>query len=58
MNAKARLSLLFIAFALLLPGIWSLAHALPPFGFPTELYGQAVNDIVPGLRHVANMIPR
>ncbi|WP_187335131.1 MnhB domain-containing protein [Novosphingopyxis iocasae] len=56
MNAKARLSLLFIAFALLLPGIWSLAHALPPFGFPTELYGQAVNDIVPGLRHVANMI--
>ncbi|HEY1794696.1 MAG TPA: MnhB domain-containing protein [Stellaceae bacterium] len=40
----------------LLPAVWKIASALPPFGYPTGPYGPAVNRLGPSLRHVANMI--
>jgi multicomponent Na+:H+ antiporter subunit B len=51
-----RTLLLVLAGLVILPGVWRVAMALPPFGAPTSPYGQAVNALVPSLRHVSNMV--
>lgn len=56
MTERLRLAMLLIALAVLLPAVWRIAIALPPFGAPTSLYGQTVNDLLPQLRNVSNMV--
>ena len=56
MTERARLLMLLVALALLAPAAWRIAWALPPFGAPTSLYGQTVNELLPGLRNVSNMV--
>lgn len=56
MSAGWRLALLLLGFGLLAPAVWHVAVALPAFGHPTALYGEAVNDLMPRLRNVSNMV--
>ena len=56
MTPRARLLLLALAGFAVLPGAWRIGAALPGFGAPTSPYGQAVNRLLPGLRHVTNMV--
>ena len=56
MSVRIRTILLLLAFAALVPEVWAVANALPPFGWPTNQYGYTVNLLVPPLRHVANMV--
>lgn len=56
MSERWRLALLCIAFAVLAPGVWHVATALPAFGYPTSLYGQTVNALLPHARDVPNMV--
>ena len=56
MTERARLVMLLVALVLLCPAVWRVAAALPTFGAPTSLYGQRVNDLLPGLRNVSNMV--
>lgn len=56
MTVGWRLSILILAFVILLPAIWHIAVALPHFGDPTSLYGQTVNAIAPSMRNVSNMV--
>lgn len=51
-----RLALFAVALAVLVPAVWHVAAALPPFGAPTEQYGAAVNALLPAARHVTNMV--
>ncbi|HEY3912046.1 MAG TPA: MnhB domain-containing protein [Stellaceae bacterium] len=56
MTPRLRIGLLGLAGLCLLPAIWKVAAALPPFGEPTAQYGPAVNRLGPELRHVSNMV--
>jgi multicomponent Na+:H+ antiporter subunit B len=56
MTPRLRLGLLALAGICLLPAIWHIAAALPPFGWPVEQYGPAINRLGPPLRHVSNMV--
>lgn len=56
MTLRLRLTVLAFAALCLLPPVWRVAEALPPFGAPTEQYGPAVNRLGPPLRHVSNMV--
>lgn len=51
-----RIVMLAFAGVCVLPGVWKMASALPPFGAPTEVYGPAVNELGPKLRHISNMV--
>jgi multicomponent Na+:H+ antiporter subunit B len=55
-SPRARLIVLVLAFAMLLPAVWHVAAALPAFGHPTALYGITVNELVPHQRNVSNMV--
>lgn len=56
MSPRGRTAMLLVALAMLAPWVWSVAAALPAFGFPTSRYGEMVNRIGPAARHVANMV--
>lgn len=56
MTPRLRRGLLALAALCLLPAVWRVAAALPPFGDPTAQYGLAVNRLGPPLRHVSNMV--
>jgi multicomponent Na+:H+ antiporter subunit B len=56
MTRRLRLVLLALAGLCLLPAIWRIAAALPPFGEPTAQYGSAINRLGPPLRHISNMV--
>lgn len=56
MTERIRVIMLLAAVAVLLPAVWRISSALPPFGSPTSLYGQTVNDLLPKLRNVSNMV--
>lgn len=56
MKARWRLCLLALAALVLIPAVVNVAWALPEFGSPTSPYGQAVNALLPELRHVTNMV--
>ena len=56
MTVRWRIALLALAAVILAPSAWHVAVALPPFGMPSELYGATVNALLPGLRHVTNMV--
>jgi multicomponent Na+:H+ antiporter subunit B len=56
MTPRLRLTVLAFAALCLVPAVWRVAAALPPFGAPTEQYGPAVNRLGPPLRHVSNMV--
>ncbi|HJE24383.1 MAG TPA: sodium:proton antiporter [Methylorubrum populi] len=56
MTPRWRLVLLGLAALVLLPAVLRISLALPTFGAPQAELGQAMNDLVPGLRHVTNMV--
>ncbi|HLH91979.1 MAG TPA: MnhB domain-containing protein [Xanthobacteraceae bacterium] len=56
MTAPWRLVLLAAALIVLVPSVWHVAAALPPFGHPSAQYGPAINAILPAARHVTNMV--
>ena len=56
MSPTLRVLLLALAALVILPGFWQVATALPGFGTAASPYGQAVNALVPDLRHVSNMV--
>ena len=56
MSPRLRLTLFALAQLCLLPAIWKIAQALPPFGMPTEVYGRSVDALGPPLRHISNMV--
>lgn len=56
MNGRLRVALFGLAQLCLLPAIWKIAQALPPFGTPSEIYGRSVNALGPPLRHISNMV--
>ena len=56
MSPLSRLVLLALALSVLVPAVARVASALPEFGAPTSPYGQAVNALLPDLRHVTNMV--
>ena len=56
MTPRWRLLLLALAAVVLIPAVAHIAVALPAFGAPTSAYGQAVNALLPELRHVTNMV--
>ena len=56
MSTRLRLALFALAQLCLLPGIWKIARALPPFGQPSEIYGRSVDALGPPLRHISNMV--
>lgn len=56
MTARWRLALCCLALVVLIPAVWHVAAALPPFGYPISLYGQTVNVVAPALRNVSNMV--
>ncbi len=56
MSARVRMMLLTVAGLAILPGFWRVARSLPAFGSASNPYGEAVNRLLPGLRHVANMV--
>jgi len=56
MTVTWRLGLFAISLAVLVPALWHVAMALPAFGAPTEMYGAAVNAIIPAARHITNMV--
>jgi multicomponent Na+:H+ antiporter subunit B len=55
-SPAVRTILLAAALVLAAPFLWRIGAALPAFGQPTAVYGQAVNAIAPGARHVTNMV--
>jgi multicomponent Na+:H+ antiporter subunit B len=55
-NAHWRIALLTLALVVLIPAVWRLAQAMPPFGSPVSLYGATVNALIPAARHVTNMV--
>lgn len=56
MTPRVRTFVLALAGLVLLPAVWRIASALPPFGVPTAKYGAVVNELGPQLRRVANQI--
>ncbi len=56
MTVRWRLALCCLALVVLLPAVWHVAAALPPFGFATSLYGPSVNALAPAARNVSNMV--
>jgi multicomponent Na+:H+ antiporter subunit B len=56
MSVRLRLVVLALALLALAPAVIHVALALPGFGSPTSPYGQAVNTLLPDLRHVTNMV--
>ena len=56
MSPRLRVALLALAGLVILPGLWRVVTALPGFGSPVSPYGQAVNALLPNLRHVSNMV--
>lgn len=56
MTPRLRLGLFGVAVLCLLPAVWHVAAAMPPFGFETAQYGAAVNRLGPPLRHISNMV--
>jgi multicomponent Na+:H+ antiporter subunit B len=56
MSGRWRLALFALAQLCLLPPIWKIARALPPFGSPSEIYGRSVDALAPPLRHISNMV--
>jgi multicomponent Na+:H+ antiporter subunit B len=56
MSPRTRVILLVLAGLVILPGFWRVATALPGFGTAVSPYGQAVNALLPDMRHVSNMV--
>ncbi|HEY7300711.1 MAG TPA: MnhB domain-containing protein [Xanthobacteraceae bacterium] len=56
MSTRWRLALLALGFAALIVPVWHVVQALPGFGTPIELYGPTVNELLPSMRHVTNMV--
>lgn len=56
MNPRLRLTLMGAALAGLLPGAVAVIRGLPDFGASIAAYGERINAITPGERHVANMV--
>jgi multicomponent Na+:H+ antiporter subunit B len=56
MSTRLRLALFAVAQLCLLPAIWKIARALPPFGNPIEIYGRSIDTLGPPLRHISNMV--
>jgi multicomponent Na+:H+ antiporter subunit B len=56
MTTRWRIVLFGLTLIVLAPAVWHIAAAMPAFGAPTEQYGAAVNALLPGLRHVTNMV--
>jgi multicomponent Na+:H+ antiporter subunit B len=56
MNVKWRTGLFVVSLTVLVPAIWRLACALPPFGALTSDYGETVNELIPAARHITNMV--
>jgi multicomponent Na+:H+ antiporter subunit B len=56
MTVTWRRIIFLLAVATLVPAIWHVAVALPPFGAPTSLYGPTVNALLTAARHVTNMV--
>lgn len=56
MSPRLRIALLGGALAGLLPGGVAVIRRLPDFGASIAAYGERINAIVPGERHVANMV--
>jgi multicomponent Na+:H+ antiporter subunit B len=55
-SPKLRTAVLIGLLAVAAPFLVRIGAALPAFGQPTAVYGQAVNAIAPEARHVANMV--
>ncbi len=56
MSPRLRLAILGLALLALLPGAVATIGHLPDFGFTIAAYGETINAIAPGERHVANMV--
>jgi len=56
MTIPWRCGLFALSLIVLAPAVWHVIVALPAFGNPTEQYGAAVNLLLPGARHVTNMV--
>ncbi len=56
MSPRLRLAVLGIALLALLPGAAATITHLPEFGATIAAYGERINAITPGERHVANMV--
>src|SRR5690348_17213287 len=56
MSLRLRIALFALAQLCLLPAIWKIAQALPPFGTPSEIYGRSVDALGPPLRQISNMV--
>jgi multicomponent Na+:H+ antiporter subunit B len=56
MTPRLRLALLGGALLALLPGTAAVVGRLPEFGTTIAAYGERINAITPGERHVANMV--
>ena len=56
MTVRWRRAILLLALAVLLWPLLRVAGALPDFGTPTSRYGATVNELLPGARHVTNMV--
>ncbi len=56
MSPRLRLAVLGIALLALVPGAAATITHLPEFGATIAAYGERINAITPGERHVANMV--
>lgn len=56
MSPRLRLAVLGTALVALAPGAVATIRALPDFGASIAAYGERINQITPGARHVANMV--
>lgn len=56
MSARLRLLLFALAVLAVLPAVMRVAWHMPPFGAHPLPYGEAINRVAPGERHVTNMV--
>jgi len=56
MKPGLRVALFAVAVLCLVPAVWHVAAAMPPFGSETAQYGMVVNKLGPELRHISNMV--
>jgi multicomponent Na+:H+ antiporter subunit B len=56
MSVRWRRAILLLALAILVWPTLRVASALPGFGTPTSRYGTTVNELLPGARHLTNLV--
>jgi multicomponent Na+:H+ antiporter subunit B len=56
MTRTARLLLVLIGMAVLLPAAWHVANRMPTFGDHPQPYADAINSAAPHQRHISNMV--